>query len=223
MIFTDQNLHLCTLEDGKSEKLFHDDELPGFGIRVRRERGGTVRRKWFFQYRSKADGAQRRVALGNVDRPAAVSASKARQAATAISEKVQTGADPQKQRKAAKADRKRRFGEEALKYLDDRKAGIIGKRPMKLSTYKAAARYFKDHWGALEKRPVASITDDEVKAQLRQIIDKHGKTAAIRAKSNLSAFYVWALKEGIAKSTRPSTRTTSAKTRRGIVCWPTTR
>ena len=53
--------------------------------------------------------------------------------------------------------------------------------------------------GATAKRPVASITESDVQEQLRQIIDKHGKTAAIRVKSNLSAFYVWALKEGIAK------------------------
>jgi integrase len=199
MNLSDGNLDLCTLPDGKSEKLFHDDELPGFGIRVRRDATGRVRRRWFFQYRSKLDGTQRRIALGNVDRPAAVPAAKARQAATTIAVKVQVGDDPQKDRQAAKQSAKRLFGDETLKYLDDRKAGIIGKRPMKLSTYKAAKRYFEDHWGALSKRPVASITDDEVKAQLRHIIDKHGKTAAIRAKSNLSAFYVWALKEGIAK------------------------
>jgi integrase len=199
MNLSDGNLDLCTLPAGKSEKLFHDDELPGFGIRVRRDATGRVRRRWFFQYRSKADGTQRRIALGNVDRPAAVPAAKARQAATTIAVKFQVGDDPQKERKAAKQGAKRLFGDETLKYLDDRKAGIIGKRPMKLSTYKAAKRYFEDHWGALSKRPVASITDDEVKAQLRVIIDKHGKTAAIRAKSNQSAFYVWALKEGIAK------------------------
>jgi integrase len=46
---------------------------------------------------------------------------------------------------------------------------------------------------------VASITDDDVKTELRKIIDEHGKTSAIRAKANLSAFFVWALKEGIAK------------------------
>ena len=47
---------------------------------------------------------------------------------------------------------------------------------------------------------MASITSDEVKTALRKIIEEHGKTAAIRAKANLSAFFVWALKEGIAKA-----------------------
>lgn len=199
MNLNEANLHLCVLPDDKSERLYTDDNLPGFGIRVRRDAKGRTRRKWFFQYRSKGDGSQHRVSLGNVDRPAAVPADKARQAATAISVRVQVGDDPQKERKTAKSDRKRLFGDETLKYLEDRKEGIIGKRPMKLSTYRAAKTYFAMHWGALQKRSVASITENDVQEQLRQIIDKHGKTAAIRAKSNLSAFYVWAMKEGIAK------------------------
>lgn len=199
LLLTEENLHLCVLPEGKSDELFHDTDLAGFGIRVRRNAKGRARRKWFYQYRSKADGAQGRVNLGNVDSPASVPPTKARQAATALSVSVQIGGDPQKERKTVKSGAKRLFLAESLKYLDDRKEGIIGKRPMRLSTYKAAKRYFELHWGALSKRPVALITDSEVKVQLRHIIDKHGKTAAIRAKSNLSAFYVWALKEGIAK------------------------
>jgi integrase len=202
------NLHQCILPDGKSEKLFADDNLPGFGIRVRRDAKGHTRRKWFFQYRSKTDGAQHRVNLGNVDRPAAVPAEKARQAATAISVRVQVGENPQQERKAARTDRKRLLLDEALKYLADRKDGIIGKRAMRLSTYKAGKRYFELHWGALAKRPVAAITDGEVKEQLRNIIDRHGKTAAIRARTFLSSFFVWALKEGIAK-TNPTINTHS--------------
>jgi integrase len=200
MNLTEQTLPLCTLPDSKAEKLFFDDNLSGFGIRVRRDAAGRVRRKWFFQYRSKADGTQRRIALGNVDRPAAVLPDKARQAATAISVRVQVGEDPQKQRKAAKQGRKRLLLDEALRYLADRKAGIIGDRPMRDSTYRPAKRYFEQHWGALAKYPVAAITETQVKEQLRKIIEKHGKQAARAAKSNLSAFYVWAMNEGVAKS-----------------------
>jgi integrase len=200
MKLTDENLHLCVLPDGRPEKLYADDDLTGFGIRVRRDVKGRTKRKWFYQYRSRNDGSQHRINLGNVDSPAAVPATRARQAATEMSVRVQVGGNPQKERATAKKGRKRLLLDEALKYLSDRKEGIVGKRPMRLSTYKAAKRYFELHWGALAKRPVASVTDDEVKAQLRKIIEQHGKTAAIRAKGNLSAFYVWALKEGIAKT-----------------------
>jgi integrase len=197
---TDENLHHCVLPDGKAEKLYFDRDLPGFGIRVRRTAKGRVQRKWFYQYRSRLDGKQHRVALGHVDKPAAVSATKARQAAAALGERVQIGSDPQKERKAAKAARKRLLLDEALKYLEDRRSGIVGRRPMRDSTYGPAKRYFEVHWGALAKRPVASITENEVKEQLRKIIDRHGKQAARAAKANLSAFYAWAMREGIAKT-----------------------
>src|SRR6266849_5196498 len=99
---TDKNLHLCKLPDDKSEKLFFDPDLTGFGIRVRRKANGRIQRKWFYQYRSRLDGKQHRVALGQVDKPAPVSAAKAREAATRLSERVQTGNDPQKERKEAR-------------------------------------------------------------------------------------------------------------------------
>jgi integrase len=79
---------------------------------------------------------------------------------------------------------------------------------MRLSTYKPAKRYFELHWSALAKRPVSSITEAEIKIELRKIIERHGKQAARAAKANLSAFYVWALKEGVAK-TNPTIATHS--------------
>lgn len=199
MKLTDENLHLCILPNGRGEQLYADDDLPGFGLRVRRDAKGRVHRKWFYQYRSKLDGAQHRVNLGNADKPAPISAIKARQAATRLSENVQTGGDPQKERKTARKARKVLLLESALQYLEDRRNGIIGKRPMRPSTFKAATRYFELHWGALAKRPVLSVTTEEIQRELRQIIDKHGKIAAARAKSFMSAFYAWALKDGRAK------------------------
>jgi hypothetical protein len=197
---TDENLHQFVLPEGKAEKLFFDRDLPGFGIRVRRDMKGRVRRKWIYQYRSRLDGKQHRVALGNVDKPAPVLATKARQAAARLSENVQTGSDPQNERKVAKQERKRLLLDEALRYLDDRRNGIVGRRPMRDSTYRMARRYFEKHWAALARRPVASITEAEVKSELRKIIDQRGKQAARVAKTNLSAFYVWALGEGISKT-----------------------
>ena len=197
---TDEKLHECTLPEGKAEKLYFDRDLPGFGIRVRRLANGRTLRKWFYQYRSKLDGKQARVALGNVDKPAPITATKARQAAATIAERVQIGSDPQKERKEAKKANKLLLLDAALKYLDDRRSGIVGKRPMRDSTYRPAKRYFELHWGTLARRPVASITEAEVKTELRRIIERHGKQAARAAKANLSAFYVWALREGIAKT-----------------------
>jgi Arm domain-containing DNA-binding protein len=149
MKLVEENLHRCILPEGKSDTTYADDDLSGFGIRVRRDAKGRVKRKWFYQYRSRSDGTQHRINLGNVDSPAAVPATKARQKATEHSVSTQLGDDPQKQRKAARKGSTRLLLDEALKYLDDRKAGIVGKRPMRPSTYKAAKRYFELHWGPL--------------------------------------------------------------------------
>jgi integrase len=197
---TDEALQQFVLPEGKSEKLYFDRDLSGFGIRVRRKASGRIQRKWFYQYRSKLDGKQRRVALGNVDKPAAVSPNKARQAAAALAQRVQIGNDPQRERKEAKKTSGRLLLDAALKYLEDRKGGIVGRRPMRESTYKLAKRYFELHWAELAKRPVAAITEAEVQSQLRKIIEQNGKQAARGAKANLSAFYGWALREGIAKT-----------------------
>jgi integrase len=138
--------------------------------------------------------------LGNVDRPAAVPATKARQKATEHSISAQLGNDPQKERKEARKARGRLLLDEAIKYLEDRRSGIVGRSPMRESTYRRARRYFEVHWSALARRSVASITEAEIKTELRKIIDHHGKQGARAAKANLSAFFAWSLKEGIAKT-----------------------
>jgi hypothetical protein len=198
-LLTDEHLAQFILPEGKAEKLYFDRDLPGFGIRVRRDAKGRVRRKWFYQYRSRIDGAQQRIGLGNVDRPSQVSATKARQAAARLSENVQTGSDPQRARKTAKKDRTRILIDEATRYLDDRLNGVVGRKPMRATSYKFAKRYFELHWAALSKRPVALISEAEVKEELRGIIKRHGTQAARTAKANLSAFFSWAMREGIAK------------------------
>jgi hypothetical protein len=71
---------------------------------------------------------------------------------------------------------------------------------MRSSTYNGVKWHFEVLWAALAKRPVAFISENEVREQLRQIIDRHGKVAAIRARASLNAFYCWAMREGIAKT-----------------------
>ena len=196
---TDENLHRLILPDGSDDIFYNDDELSGFKVRVRRDADGRVRRTWHMQYRSKT-GKQGRVSLGSVDKPAQLSATKARQKATELLVSVRAGDDPQKARKAVQKARKELLLDCALRYLEDRRSGIVGKRPMSKSTYLAAKRCFEKHFAALARRPVALITDDDIRKGLRQVIEKHGKVAAINDKSNLSAFFSWAMREGIAKS-----------------------
>jgi hypothetical protein len=98
--------------DGKSDAIFFDTALPGFGLRLRLS-GGKVRRSWIAQYRHA--GSQRRLLIGNAD---IVSAEQARLTAKKILARVQLGEDPQ----AARADRREKdqfsFHKVAAEFLE---------------------------------------------------------------------------------------------------------
>src|SRR5262245_13674354 len=87
------------LPAGKTDVIHFDDELTGFGLRLRRGSGGNVIRGWVVQYR--AQGRQRRILVGSAER---LTAAQARDQARKLLAKVELGEDPQ----GAKADRRSR-------------------------------------------------------------------------------------------------------------------
>jgi Arm DNA-binding domain len=87
MKLNDKSIATLTLPAGKSELIEFDDDLPGFGIRLRA--GGS--RKWIIQYR--VGKKQRRKTLGAVTK--AMNAARAREAADKDLARVKLGGDPQ--------------------------------------------------------------------------------------------------------------------------------
>jgi Arm DNA-binding domain len=87
-----------TLPGGKDDVIHFDDELAGFGFRLRRS-GDRVRRSWVIQYRR--GRRTRRVLLAPAE---AMTADAARKAARKLFGQVWTGLDPQAERQA-KRDR----------------------------------------------------------------------------------------------------------------------
>ena len=73
------------LDTGVVDKIVFDDDVPGFGIRIRAS--GT--RTWIFQY--KIGGRTRRLVLGKVS---AIKLAKARDIAGELHAKVRLGGDP---------------------------------------------------------------------------------------------------------------------------------
>src|SRR5262249_57621911 len=80
---------------GKKDAIFFDDEMPGFGYRLRLGGGGKMLRSWVVQYRR--GGATRRFLLGSA---AVLGAEAARAAAKKALAKVALGEDPQADKRA---------------------------------------------------------------------------------------------------------------------------
>jgi integrase len=172
------------LPPGVTDKIFFDDDLSGFGLRLRE--GG--KRTWIAQYR--VGTKQRRVTLGTVEN---LDVAPARRRAKDMLSKVHLGADPQTEKAEARAQAAVTLGSVVDSYL----ARHAEKR-LKPGTFTDVARYLRRHWAPLSKLPIGKISRANVAARLARIADESGSYAANRARAALSALYAWAIAEGLA-------------------------
>ena len=187
MKLTDRTVAALTRPADQNDVVFWDDDLPGFGVRLR----GNSKR-WLCQYR--ANGTQRREILGDIRK---VRLEAARKAARQRFAQVELGIDPGAAKKAAR-DAATATGltlaNVSERYLDAKRATL---RP---GTYRDAERYFALHWAPLRNRPLAEITRAQVAARLADISKTHGPISAARARANLSALFGWAMREGLCEA-----------------------
>ena len=176
-----------TLPAGKRDVIYFDDELPGFGYRLRLGSGGQVRRSWVAQYRRA--GGTRRLLLGSA---AVLSVEKARLAARKVLAAVTLGQDPQ-------ADRVDRRGKDQLKlrgvvdeFLKAKQTQLRRRSFIEIKRY-LTGKYFKP----LHALPVDAVTRKDIAALLVTIVRESGTTTAARARSALSACYVWCMQMGL--------------------------
>ena len=121
----------------------------------------------------------------------------ARTAARRWFAKVELGGDPAAERKEARAQAiatKLTLAAVAERYLAA-KQDI--QRP---STYNQAKMHLTRFWKPLASKPLDAIKRADVAATLQELIKAHGRTAAARARGNLSALFAWAMKEGLCES-----------------------
>lgn len=85
MKLTQKAVSVLSLPVGSREAIFFDDDLPGFGLRIRE--GGS--RNWVYQY--KIGSKHRRVTLGSLN---AITPLKARERAGELHAMVKLGRDP---------------------------------------------------------------------------------------------------------------------------------
>jgi integrase len=190
MKLTQPNATRQQLPAGKSDAIFFDDDLPGFGLRVRA--GG--KRTWIIQYRVGA--MQRRLTIGSVDK---LSADQARKAARGRLARVELGGDPQHEKHEARNAAHHTVGKLVDDYLA-RRHHDTGKDRLRRSSYEATELYLRKHWKPLHGLQASKVDRSAVASRLTAIEAEISSVTAARARVALSSMFAWAIGQGIVDS-----------------------
>jgi integrase len=186
MKFTLTNVRTWSdFDKSKSEHIVFDEAMPGFGLRIR-VGGKRQHRTFIAQY--KIGSKHRRITLGNI---AKVTLEDAKQRAKIIFGKVADGKDPANEKAEARQVASHTLGAAIAKYLDAKAA------TMKPRSYAETKRHLENHWKPLHGLALASIGRANVAAQVSMIAKESGPVAANRSRASLSAFFRWAIGEGL--------------------------
>ena len=166
---------------GKSEQVFFDEALPGFGLRVRR----TGAQTWLVQYA--VAGRTKRVFLGA---PALVDASKARAMAKDLLARVRLGGDPAGEKVAARAEAANTVGALLPRFLARQRDRL------KPRSHQETTRHLERHARPLHGHPIQAVDRRMLATLLAAIAEHNGPAASNRVRASLSAFLSWAAKEG---------------------------
>jgi integrase len=169
-------------DPGKSEAIFFDDDVPGFGLRVR----ATGKHVWVFQY---AIGTkQRRMTFG---RTSGISLAVARKTAGDLHARVRLGEDPA----ASKSDGQRRAGDtvEAVLRL------YIPEKRQKLSPGSVVAleRHLLVYAKPIHGLGVALVSRRDIGNLLATVAASSGNPTAKFTRASLSAFFSWCMGRGL--------------------------
>ena len=184
MRLTRQTVARLVIPSPRVELIVFDEDLPGFGIRLRA--GG--KRTWIIQYRTGTK--QRRLTLSTVEK---LDPDKARKEAKERLAKVTLGVDPQAEKTEAKLKAGVTLEGVALRYLQ-----LYAAPRLKPRTLIEVKRHLSMHWAPLRHIAIHAIHRRDVANRLSEIAAENGPIAANRARAALSALFTWAMREGIA-------------------------
>ena len=176
--------------DGKTDAIFFDDALPGFGFRLRAGAGGKVLRTWVVQYRRA--GATRRVLLGSAE---VLTSERARAAAKEVLAKVTLGQDPSADRADRQAKDKLTFARAVAEFLESKR------RHLRPNTFAETTRYLTGgYFKPLHNMPLDAITRQDVALRIKTIERESGAATANQARAKLSGFFVSAMQDGLVEA-----------------------
>lgn len=185
MKMTTTGVRSAELPAGKSEAIFFDDDVPGFGLRLRAQGSRT----FIFQY--KIGTKQRRMALGTAT---ALSLATVRKDALQYYARVKRGEDP-----AADKTEARRQASETFKFYIDQYLDALRTR-YRPRSFKEIERHLLKHAKPLHQMPLAKVSRRDVAAFIVAVTNAAGAPTANRARSSVSAFFTWATQYGFAEN-----------------------
>jgi hypothetical protein len=182
MKLTQASVARLAMPAGKSDHIEFDEAMPGFGVRLRGDKG--IHRTFIAQY--KFGPKHRRINLGNVLK---VNLEDAKAEARRIFGDVAHGRDPAGKKAAAREEASKTLGAIVAQYLEAKSE----------RRWHDGLRYQLERlWAPLHDLQLSAINRATVASRLNAIASNHGPVAANRARSTLSATYRWAIGEGCA-------------------------
>ncbi len=185
MKLTKVNIAKVMVPPGKSEIIAFDDDVPGFGLRVRI----SGSRNWIFQYR--VGIKQRKISLGAVS---AITPQDARESAGKLYARVKLGEDPAGQKTESRAKAAETFSSVLKPFL------TFKKRDLKPRSYEECERHLLMHARRLHGLQIDTIDRRTVSALLIALATNNGPSLANSVRASLSGFYSWAMREGLAEA-----------------------
>jgi integrase len=179
-----RNIATLVLPPGKTEYTEWDDDIGGFGIRLR----DTGSRSWVFQY-DNAAGRTKRLTLGAVS---ALDPAKARATASELHAKVRLGEDVAAVKAQSQARAAETFGVAIKPYLQWQRDRV------RLSSLRHLERHLLINLKALHHLPINQVDRRAIAAQLARMTGS--PVQANRTRSTLTSFLNWAMREGLVDS-----------------------
>lgn len=172
------------LLSGKNEAIYFDDDVAGFGLRLR----SAGSRTWIYQYWM--GDRSRRMTLGKWPK---LSASKARELVDSLAAKVALGQDPAEEKFESRV-RRETFGEIAALFL------VRQSKRLKPRSLVEVERHLNVHAKSLHSISVAKLDRRAVSELLTEISTTSGPVASNRVRATISAMLNWAMKAGMAEA-----------------------
>jgi integrase len=175
---TQSKVNSLALPADRTEVIYFDNDLPGFGLRLR------ANSKPVYIYQYQLASKQRRMTLGAT---AAITLATARKTAGELHARVRLQEDPAAQRDERRRSAANTFESMLRIYLPEKKQTL---RP---TSYRGVARHLQTYAKLLHPLGIKSVTRRDIATVLTQVTGISGAMSANRTRSSLSAFFSWCM------------------------------